>query len=81
MNRYRCTSCKKISAGLELLQAVNPFDPTDAITGCPHCKQIDNFDAVCDEPGCDETVCGGWPSEAGYRLTCSKHWNKKVRVE
>lgn len=29
---------------------------------------------VCDEPGCLEFVSCGWPTPAGYRSTCSKHY-------
>lgn len=33
--------------------------------------------AICDEPGCCNRVSYGWPSENGYRRTCSEHYKAK----
>lgn len=33
--------------------------------------------AICDEPGCSNRVCSGWPSENGYRRTCFEHSERK----
>lgn len=39
----------------------------------PHiCKE-----AQCDEPGCKKQRTCGWPSDRGYRNTCSEHWPKE----
>lgn len=77
MTRYRCTSCQAISTEKEVLSAINPFDSTDYVTGCPKCMSVDNFENVCDEPGCDRTGNCGWPSDAGYRRTCGEHYAYK----
>lgn len=29
---------------------------------------------MCDEPGCNAPLTCGWPSSAGYRTTCGKHY-------
>ena len=29
---------------------------------------------ICDEPGCLKAVSSGWPSDKGYRHTCSDHY-------
>jgi hypothetical protein len=31
---------------------------------------------LCDEPGCYDYISCGWPSDDGYRQTCSKHMKK-----
>lgn len=33
--------------------------------------------SLCDEPGCFNEISCGWPSENGYRTTCSEHWPHK----
>jgi hypothetical protein len=33
----------------------------------------DDTPMICDEPGCLDDVTCGWPSEGGYRQTCSEH--------
>lgn len=77
MNRYRCTGCDVISDENTLLTALNPFDATETITGCPICKSVDASVMTCDEPGCSKDVSCGWPSPAGYRHTCGTHWDYK----
>ena len=57
----------------ELLEAENPFDPSDIVFGCPACKSVDCFDFCCDEPGCWEPIICGINTDDGYRQTCSKH--------
>lgn len=34
---------------------------------------------LCDEPGCFEHAGSGWPSDSGYRWTCSKHYDGKLK--
>lgn len=79
MIRYCCQSCDRIASDSELLRAANPFDSQDELVGCPHCKQVEGFDRLCDEPECEQTVSCGWPSEDGYRSTCHKHspWGER----
>jgi hypothetical protein len=31
---------------------------------------------LCDEPGCYDYISCGWPSDDGYRSTCSEHMKK-----
>ena len=73
MNTWQCKVCNLYSPDERLLRAPSPFDPTDTIVGCPHCKSTDGFDQVCDEPGCTAHAHCGWPSDAGYRRTCGNH--------
>lgn len=57
----------------DMLRAPNPFDPSDELNGCPHCKQPETLLVACDEPGCwRETSCGT-PTPDGYRRTCGQH--------
>jgi len=74
---YRCTTCNKIAEDSDLLRANNPFDHTQIIHGCPYCKSVESFTLLCDEPGCENEVCGGWPSDTGYRVTCDKHYQNR----
>lgn len=72
--KWQCTECTWISAQQELLTAPNPFDPAQELCGCPKCKEVNCFRAICDEPGCTREVSCGWPTPSGgYRQTCSKH--------
>ena len=83
-NRWRCMNCRKELKGSEFLTAPSPFDPTDLLTACPHCKQCDeHFELICDEPGCTQQASCGWPTGddsdewGGYRNTCGKHYVPK----
>ncbi len=80
MKRWRCKFCHLISQEETLLQAPSPFDPSDVLMGCPHCKQVEGFDELCDEPTCKEDATCGFPTDDlgdkwnGYRRTCHKHF-------
>jgi hypothetical protein len=39
-------------------------------------KKLKEALGLCDEPECFNYISCGWPSEEGYRMTCSKHWKK-----
>jgi phage FluMu protein Com len=73
INRWRCETCREISLDANLLKAFNPFDRSEVIVGCPKCKSVNDFTAVCDEEGCVQQVSCGTPTPTGYRNTCSKH--------
>ena len=73
MVHVRCKECGWKGGGKSLLTAANPFSINDTITGCPQCSSINSTIQVCDVHNCWEDVCAGWPSEEGYRQTCSKH--------
>lgn len=38
----------------------------------------DAHSEICDEPGCLADAGCGWPSEGGYRWTCSSHWKRNA---
>lgn len=78
MNQIKCCECDTIIEETAALRAPNPFDPSEELVGCPTCKSVDSFLAVCDEPDCVQTVSCGWQSPEGYRRTCYQHshWNK-----
>lgn len=72
-HEFICNTCGKIYPDDKILKALNPFDATEEILGCPFCYAINSFVLVCDEPGCDKPVCCGYNTENGYRQTCSIH--------
>lgn len=37
-------------------------------------KKLKEALGLCDEPGCFNYISCGWPSENGYRSTCSEHY-------
>lgn len=40
-------------------------------------KKMREVLGLCDVPGCFNHVTSGWPSENGYRQTCSEHYEVK----
>ena len=40
-------------------------------------KKMKGALGLCDESGCFKYVSSGWPSENGYRSTCSEHYIQK----
>ena len=74
--RWECKNCGEISVNGALLTAPNPFDLEDILVGCPLCKSVEGFDALCDEPGCNQHSSCGFPAGpefGGYRNTCFAH--------
>ena len=72
--KFRCKTCNMVTLIGDLLSAPNPFDPCDVIHGCPKCREVWLFDALCEIPGCRELVAGGIPfDDGGYGFYCSKH--------
>lgn len=80
IQRYRCGDCNAIVAD----------DVASADNGllCPYCGEAWSIRSspLCDEPGCEEAVCAGWPTSdksdawGGYRITCMAH-TKDTRHE
>ena len=70
---WRCVNCLGCFWEGDLLTARSPFDPDETLTGCPNCKTVDDFERVCDEPGCARTASNGFPVDGGYRHTCFEH--------
>lgn len=72
-SRSVCKECGWKGSGEEVLEAANPFDANDTISGCPKCKSAQTMRTTCDEPGCWEPDTCGTPTPNGYRRTCGKH--------
>lgn len=82
--QWRCTECGTISLEDNLLRAKNPFDEADWIVGCPNCKSVEEFEEICDEPGCTRQAgCGfrAGPEYGGYRRTCYEHCSALLYVK
>jgi len=71
--KVMCQECNWIGKSSELLTAINPFDESSIITGCPNCKNIETIRVCCDEPECQREATCGTPINDGYRHTCNKH--------
>lgn len=80
-DKIECTECIWKGTTKDLLQAPDPFLPSDICYGCPQCKSIDCFRGLCDEPGCTEPSTCGFPVADGYRRTCHKHSAFNVKKE
>ena len=73
MNRVRCEECDEIFNEDQVMQAPNPFDPAETISGCPSCKEVNRMVMACDVPGCSRPWGAGTPTASGYRLSCGEH--------
>ena len=76
--QWRCRECGCISLGIDLLRAQNPFGILDTVVGCPECKDVCDFDEICDDGGCDKRATCGFPTAegdefGGYIRTCYEH--------
>lgn len=40
-------------------------------------KEMKKALGLCDEPGCFKHITNGWPSENGYRTTCTEHTERE----
>jgi len=76
MDKYVCASCDAKLLRSQLLEAPNPFDAEDTITGCPECKAVSDTWLACDEPECWRQADCGTPSLTGYRRVCGEHYRK-----
>lgn len=68
-----CDDCRWCGLMAEVLTTENPFDPGDALLGCPACKQVNTIRYACDEPDCWKAVTCGTPTNTAYRNTCGQH--------
>jgi len=75
--KWICVECLKLS--YEKLEAVNPFDASDNIVGCPKCRQVNTLRTACHYPGCEHQASGGYPEAIGYAYAwlCLHHAPKK----
>lgn len=76
--KLRCVEhrCDWRGTDKEMLEAPNPFDATETVTGCPDCKDVNTLQEACDEPDCWEFSSCGTPTPTGYRRTCGKHYRE-----
>jgi hypothetical protein len=83
MEKVICKECDWRGTSEDVLEAPNPFDPEDTLTGCPGCKQVDTMVQGCFHRGClNEAATGGFsdPKDPkNYVWACYEHsWlNKK----
>jgi hypothetical protein len=70
--RWLCEECGAVH-GDNLLEANNPFDESETITGCPTCRAVNSFVAACWK--CDRPATSGTPLIEQYRYVnaCYKH--------
>lgn len=72
MLRWQCRECGWHGNEDAIARVKDP--ESDVVWNvCPQCRAADQFDNLCDEPGCDALAGCGWPSDKGYRRTCFKH--------
>jgi hypothetical protein len=75
--KIKCTDCGWIgtSESADQVEDPKPIEGTepDFWLVCPECRTPENFQSLCDEPGCKKAVSCGKPTPNGYRQTCSQH--------
>jgi hypothetical protein len=87
IERLECTICGAHTTSTQLLRAPNPFDRQLEITGCPVCRNVENFERLCDEPGCRFKCTAGEPTGdetdewGGYKMSCSEHMYSKQKAK
>lgn len=71
--KWICRECGAICA--KHLAAVNPFDPSDTISGCPNCLSAETLVGACQVDDCKREASGGYPNALGFRYvrTCHDH--------
>ena len=73
MSKEICKECGWQGMRDDLLIASNPFCRSEAIYGCPFCKEVNVTIRACDHYGCwKEGACGN-PTQIGYTWTCFEH--------
>lgn len=73
--KWLCENCGEACTQDEILEAPNPFAPSDTITACPHCKGVETLIGACSADGCNRPSSSGTPNVEGYRYVwaCSQH--------
>jgi hypothetical protein len=71
--RWLCSDCEAVSLDSALRTSPHPFQTQEILSGCPLCGNID-LRPACDELECLRAAACGWPSPAGYRVTCGAHY-------
>ncbi len=74
---FRCKECDWRGDESEIIRFDDPELKGNTWNICPRCRTAENFENLCDEPGCGRVAGCGWPSSDGYRRTCYKHMEKR----
>ena len=69
-----CRECAWVGPKAEILTAPSPFRAGDEIVGCPRCFGVECFAPGCDAEGCRNAAIGGTPTDNGYLMLCSVHF-------
>jgi len=69
---FRCTECEWCGNEGEIVRFSDP-ESDQVWSVCPQCRAAEQFENICDEPGCKKVASCGWPSDGGYRRTCYDH--------
>lgn len=73
-DRWLCDICGLITIEKKVLKAPNPFNKSETVWGCPHCKCAGSFKYVCEAIGCRNAVTLGFHIEGfGYGSACDDH--------
>jgi len=70
---FRCRECEWTGKQEAIVQFQDPERAGNSWRICPECRAAEQFDNICDEPGCRRVAAFGWPSSEGYRRTCGDH--------
>jgi len=73
-DKVKCDECGWLGHLPDVLEAKNPFNKNEMITGCPLCNAVDSMAQVCDEPKCWKVTSCGFNTPSGYRVTCGDHY-------
>lgn len=68
VRQFACTANGKRSTG-----GLSALEQAFEVLGLDDPHSLDTKE-ICDEPGCNAPRTCGWPSSAGYRNTCGKHY-------
>lgn len=72
--RMLCEECGWGGPDEDVLNAKNPFDPEDRVSGCPYCKEVNTVVTACQWVGCTKPGSMGTPlKNGGYTYTCWDH--------
>ena len=63
--KWICEDCEMICT--TPLEAKNPFDDSEMLHGCPHCKAANTLIMACQFEGCEQRASSGNPGVYGYR--------------
>jgi hypothetical protein len=78
MDKWVCQECRFIGAMEDFDHVQDPRSDLVWVV-CPECRTPSHVTMACDEPGCSEDSTCGFPTEAGYRRTCGKHYRQRPK--